>query len=110
MSLDSGNDLANLAADLYLRAEKLSGFLYFLTGNDLTNLELKLLEIIKCNKLLWLNIDDILFFYRLFFLYRRMKLFYFCHNFFDIQTGKKDFRFFNYFISGWIQTEDLKVI
>lgn len=47
MSLDSGYDLTNLTSDLNLRAEKLSGFLNLLTGDNLTNLELQLLKIIE---------------------------------------------------------------
>ena len=57
MSLDSGYDLTNLASDLNLRAEKLSGFLNLLTGDDLTNLELQLLKIIESDLRLCLDID-----------------------------------------------------
>ena len=42
-----GYNLTHLASNLNLRAEKFTGFLNFFTGNDLTNLELKFLKIVK---------------------------------------------------------------
>ena len=40
MLSDAGNNLAHLIADLHQGAQQLLGFLYCLTGNDLTYLEL----------------------------------------------------------------------
>ena len=62
MGFDSGYDLTNLTSDLYLRAKKLFGFFYCLTGNDLANLELQLLKILKCDLCFWLKINSGLLF------------------------------------------------
>ena len=107
MSLDSGYDLTNLASDLNLRAEKFSGFLNLLTGDDLTNLELQLLKIIESDLWLCLDIDHILcfllfylflrLFFRLFFL--RMKLLNLLKNLFQVKSRKKDLRFVGYAVS-----------
>ena len=105
MSLDSGYDLTNLASDLNLGAEKFSGFLNFLAGNDLTNLELKFLKIIKSDLRFCLDVDHIFgflfllfcFFLRLFFL--RMKLLNFLKNLFQVKSCKKDLRFVSYTVS-----------
>ena len=91
---------SDFLSQVLLGAKKLLGFLHRLTGNNLTNLELKLCEIIKCDLRLRLNIYNLLlwlFFLRLFF--RWMKLVYFFHNFFDVHTGKKDLRFICYLVS-----------
>ena len=103
---DSGYDLANLTSDLYLRAKKLFGFFYCLTGNNLANLELQLLKILKCDLCFWLKINSRLLF--LFFLYRRMELFYLCHYLFKIKTGKQNFRFFYNLIAGRIQAKSIQ--
>ena len=103
MSLDSGYDLTNLASDLNLGAEKFSGFLNLLTGNDLTNLELQLLKIIESDLRLCLDIDHVLcfllfcLFLRLFFL--RMKLLNLLKNLFQVKSRKKDLRFVGYAVS-----------
>ena len=46
MGLDTADDLFYLASDLHLGAQQLLGFLYCLTGNDLTYLELQFCKII----------------------------------------------------------------
>ena len=99
MCLDTGHDLAHLAADLYLRAQKLFRFLHCFTSNDLPYLELKLGKIIKSDLRLCLKINAFLFFFCRLFRLGRMKHFYLCHNIFQVQTCEKDLRLFCYFIA-----------
>ena len=100
MRFDSGYDLAYLASDFNLRAEKFTGFLSFFAGDNLTNLELKFSEIVKCDLWFCLNINHI-FFFILFnrFCFLWMKFFYFCKHFFEVKTRKQDLRFLCYFVS-----------
>ena len=105
MSLDSGYDLTNLASDLNLRAEKFSGFLNLLTGDDLTKLELQLLKIIESYLRRCLDIEHsicFLLFYLYFFLFLfflRMKFLNFLKNLFQVKSCKKDLRFVSYTVS-----------
>ena len=108
MGLDTGHDLLHLAADLYLRTQQLTGFLYFLAGNDLPYLELQLFKIIKGNFRLWLDIYDCLLLilspglifvtgcFILCFFHRRMQFFHFIQHLFHVQSRKQDLRFFRY--------------
>src|SRR5699024_2841917 len=95
MCLDAGYDLFYLASDLYLGAEKFSGLLYFLAGDDLAHLELHRPELIKCDLFFWFNIDHSFFFpaFGLFsFFHMRMKFLYFFHYFFEVQSLEEDLR------------------
>ena len=87
--LDSRYDLANLASDLNLRAKKFLGFLHCLTGNNLTNLELKLCKIIKCDLRLRLNIYNLLLCFLPSALLSVDEARLLFHNFFDVHTGKR---------------------
>ena len=126
MRLDAGHNLPHLAADAYLGAEQLLGFLHCLAGNDLAHLELELREILKGDLGLCLDVDDsrsavsilarrvsvsILFpascsgSFRLFF---RLHL---CQNLVYIEAGKENLRLIRHLRTGLVQAEhvhDLK--
>ena len=100
MSFDSGYNLTYLASNLNLRAEKFTGFLNFFAGDDLTNLELKFLKIVKCDLWFCFNIDHVfLLLLPLQALLFRMKFFYFGKYFLEVKTCKRNLRFLCYLVS-----------
>ena len=125
MGLDSGYNLLHLAADAHLGAQKLLGLLYRLAGNDLSYLELKLLEVFKSNLCFRFNINNSLSVVcsiasgsgSAFCISRsprctscclgRFFLLYLCQNLIHIQTGKQDLRLICYLCAGLIQPKHI---